>query len=271
MEPGFSDYINASNIVVDLKEKALWSKKYIASQGPLENTHGHFWQMIFQMNYDTIVIVMVTPLVERNTIKCSRYWPETVGQTYEMSGDEGFDTPLEVTLKSTNYSSSNPQSHTYYEHKLTLSDKHGKTKTVYQLYYDKWADCSKPSESDSIISLIMRANELNSEDAPLVVHCSAGVGRTGTFVVLDYLLTSCKLFVNNFSGEESDEKTDTSVPGENYEEQDDMIYEIVSELRQQRMRMVESKTQFVFLYNTARNIYEQNRNLHAVRSNIPIQ
>ncbi|XP_022798569.1 receptor-type tyrosine-protein phosphatase F-like, partial [Stylophora pistillata] len=165
--PG-SDYINANFLDGYQRKKA-----YIASQGPLPETEDDFWRMIWEQ--DSKTIVMVTNLEERGRIKCHQYWPSEGGKTY---GD------VQVAMMQTVELSD------FTIRTFTLKKANSRTeRTLNQYHYTIWPDHGVPSCPTSLLTFVKKASGANPSDAgPMVVHCSAGVGRTGTFVVVDAML-----------------------------------------------------------------------------------
>lgn len=186
----FLDYINASTISIN-------DDTYIACQGPLPNTISHFWLMCFDQakNTDVIIIVMVTPLQESGMLKCEKYWPE-VNMELDLSQQlvaDNIDIPsLKVCNQSEVYNGN------YLLTTLKLSSGNS-TKTVYHYYYDKWADTKAPTNMDELISISHDVDlvKQSSPNKPIpIVHCSAGVGRTGTFIAVDQLVHNKGDFVS---------------------------------------------------------------------------
>ncbi|XP_058965904.2 receptor-type tyrosine-protein phosphatase S-like [Pocillopora verrucosa] len=165
--PG-SDYINA-NFLDGYQKK----KVYIATQGPLPETESDFWRMIWEQ--DSRTIVMVTNLEERGRIKCHQYWPPEGARVY---GD------IQVTLKQAVKLSD------FTIRTLNLKKAHGTDeRTVNQYHYTIWPDHGVPTSRSSLLKFVRKASEANPPDAgPIVVHCSAGVGRTGTFIAIHAML-----------------------------------------------------------------------------------
>ncbi|KAK2140984.1 hypothetical protein LSH36_1190g00087 [Paralvinella palmiformis] len=185
------DYINASFI----EGYGNTECAYIATQGPVHQTMRDFWRMIWQ--YGANRIVMVANLAEDGKKKCDRYWPEYINQS------EKHDMFM-VTLESvTEYAD-------YTIRSLTLARGY---------HFTSWKDKGRPSFG--AVTLLHFHQKVHSKDdertGPLVVHCSAGVGRTGTFIALDILLQQM-----------ADERV-ADVLG------------CVQKLRQQRMLMVQTK------------------------------
>ncbi|XP_016985316.1 receptor-type tyrosine-protein phosphatase beta [Drosophila rhopaloa] len=195
-----SDYINASFI-----DGHTHRKEYIATQGPKPESVMDFWRMILQ--YNVRVIVQVTQFREGNTIKCHEYFP------YAMRG-------LTVTVKS-------KESFDLYDRtELTVvHDKYGLKEKVVHFYFKKWPDHGCPEDPMHLITLVKKVkSERRPSYSPIVVHCSAGVGRTGTFIGLDLIMQRLK----------SESKIN--------------IFETVKKLRFQRMKMVQTQQQYTFLY-----------------------
>ncbi|XP_060878001.1 tyrosine-protein phosphatase non-receptor type 11-like isoform X1 [Metopolophium dirhodum] len=179
--PG-ADYINANMIKLEpfiLAEK-YETRNYIVTQGCLRNTVDDFWKMIWQE--DSRIIVMITKLFEKSKEKCMKYWPD-LGQSCEYSkitvenlGEYAHQQDMVVRMF--NISLSN------YRHRRVL-----------QYHYTGWPDHGVPSDAGSLLDLqfVVNARQFEIEahsdvTHPLTVHCSAGIGRTGTFVVLDILI-----------------------------------------------------------------------------------
>lgn len=167
-----SDYINA-NFVIGYKER----KKFICAQGPMENTVCDFWRMIWEQHLE--LILMLTNLEEYSKTKCAKYWPE------KSEGDKVFGDFSVRHVEENHYSD-------YIIRKLSLSKNGGRDKEdriVTQYHYLVWKDFMAPEHPHGIIKFIKRINEAYSlEKGSILVHCSAGVGRTGTLVALDSLL-----------------------------------------------------------------------------------
>lgn len=180
VKEGGNDYINASWI-------QLGAHTYIASQGPLASTSAHFWQMVYAYGGDPATVVMLTPVYEHVVEKCARYWPSDkhADSTYtKEQGDFEFGLHLTLEKKSEN------EHYTYSQFKLTPDDPKHPPHTIHHLYYNTWLDYSKPNADADIRALIQLVNNsLKNPGAPLVVHCSAGIGRTGTFIAIDALLS----------------------------------------------------------------------------------
>ncbi|XP_062509482.1 receptor-type tyrosine-protein phosphatase epsilon-like [Corticium candelabrum] len=185
-------------------------KKYIASQGPQEHTVADNWRMIWAENVPTIV--MLTHLIEKNKIKCHQYWPKNIFDTVEYNG-------LIVTFLE-------KDSFADYEIRkfsLTLGQE---TRMATQYHYTAWPDHGVPKFATPLLSFIRRINrEYPKNRGSMVVHCSAGVGRTGTFIVIDTMLERIE------DGEPID------------------IYSCVASLRTKRQDMVQTEAQYGFIHD----------------------
>ncbi|XP_008213917.1 receptor-type tyrosine-protein phosphatase F isoform X1 [Nasonia vitripennis] len=173
-EEPFSDYINANFITgYGGKEKA-----YIATQGPKPNTIVDFWRMIWQENVQ--IICMMANLVENDKIKCEQYWPSAVGKKI-----------LYGTILVQFSSEEIHSDYTYRTFKVYCGTL--EARTIEHLHYTAWPDHGVPSSPRSIVAFLQQLQrhapfDDRANQPPIVVHCSAGVGRTGTLIVLDICL-----------------------------------------------------------------------------------
>ncbi|XP_019776311.1 tyrosine-protein phosphatase non-receptor type 2 isoform X1 [Tursiops truncatus] len=169
-----NDYINAS--LVDIEEA---QRSYILTQGPLPNTGCHFWLMVWQQK--TKAVVMLNRIVEKESVKCAQYWP-TKDDREMLFKETGF---------SVKFLSEDVKSY-YTVHLLQLGNTNsGETRTISHFHYTTWPDFGVPESPASFLNFLFKVREsgsLNPEHGPAVIHCSAGIGRSGTFSLVDTCL-----------------------------------------------------------------------------------
>lgn len=174
-----NDYINAS--LVDIEEA---QRSYILTQGPLPNTGCHFWLMVWQQK--TKAVVMLNRIVEKDSVKCAQYWP-TKDDREMLFKETGF---------SVKFLSEDVKSY-YTVHLLQLGNtRTGETRTISHFHYTTWPDFGVPESPASFLNFLFKVREsgsLNPEHGPAVIHCSAGIGRSGTFSLVD----SCLVLVSS--------------------------------------------------------------------------
>ncbi|KKY20185.1 putative protein-tyrosine phosphatase 2 [Diplodia seriata] len=234
---GHDDYINASPIVVR-SSKTGTAKNYIATQGPKDNTHHHMWRMVWHECASPAVIVMLTQPYEAGREKCYQYYPDSmespqmVVNEHDEFGDEVI---LEINLLSVHEDERSRST----VRELEIKDRaSGETKKVWHFLWPVWPDFGVPEGpyKHLLANLIPVSEEKNADETnPRIVHCSAGVGRSGTFIALDHLLT------------ELDAGALDEIP-----DGKDPVEETVETLRAQRMMMVQQDSQFALIYETLR-------------------
>ncbi|EDQ91609.1 uncharacterized protein MONBRDRAFT_2175, partial [Monosiga brevicollis MX1] len=147
-------------------------KEFIATQGPKPETVDDFWRMVWE--YRSEVVVMMTGIREGGRIKCHRYWPEHT------------EAPLDTQNFQISIASTENMKH-YILTKLTLEHRaSGATRAVSHFWFTNWPDHGVPHETWEVIDLVKAVRRARTDRAlPAVVHCSAGIGRTGTFLAVD--------------------------------------------------------------------------------------
>nr|VZI33574.1 unnamed protein product [Spirometra erinaceieuropaei] len=172
--PTIGDYINASYVQID----EVPSRRYILTQGPLQLTTQHFWQMVWEQRCPAII--MLNRILEKGTIKCFAYFPHvSETRTFDEVG-------LSVRCVSENHSGA----YILREFELTNTAT-DETHCVLHFHYMRWPDFGVPSSPSSMLNFlwsVRRTGVLNNPEFPCVIHCSAGVGRSGTFVLIDLAL-----------------------------------------------------------------------------------
>ncbi|KAF2400042.1 receptor/non-receptor type protein-tyrosine phosphatase, partial [Trichodelitschia bisporula] len=233
---GCNDYINASPI--RLVQSDGEGVDFIATQGPKENVLAHMWRMVWHETANPAVIVMLTQTHESGREKCFPYFPEGLGNPCIAINDEfGDGFAAQLTLKSIE---EDPLTRSTVR-ELELRTKDGLTKRVWHLLFAGWPDFLVPEGEDrtALLRLVRLSEEKNAvRSSPRIVHCSAGVGRSGTFIALDWLMRELDLGMLD------------SIPATR-----DPVIEVVERMRQQRMMMVQAAEQFWFLYDVLRTLW----------------
>lgn len=221
----YNDYINANYVEVPLDAKRYpefsdFKRRYISTQGCLEETVQDFWQMVWQEN--SRLIVMVTKEVERGRVKCYRYWPN-------LEEESAYGRLMVRTVQER-------KNDDYMERVLVLrqqSDPPESGRRIFQFQILSWED-NDACPVESVLSFLDVFNECERKQAsagsrhgPPVVHCSAGIGRTGTFLALDILINRIK------------QKGPQCVCD---------VQKTVRMLREQRATMVQTEAQYRFIF-----------------------
>nr|XP_042113933.1 tyrosine-protein phosphatase non-receptor type 4 isoform X5 [Peromyscus maniculatus bairdii] len=215
---GNEDYINANYINMEIPSSSIINQ-YIACQGPLPHTCKDFWQMTWEQG--SSMVVMLTTQVERGRVKCHQYWPEPTG-----SSSYGC---YQVTCHS---EEGNPA---YIFRKMTLfNQEKNESRQLTQIQYTAWPDHGVPDDSSDFLDFVCHVRKKRAgKEEPVVVHCSAGIGRTGVLITMETAM--CLIECNQ------------------------PIYplDIVRTMRDQRAMMIQTPSQYRFVCEAILKVYEE--------------
>ncbi|XP_052567033.1 tyrosine-protein phosphatase non-receptor type 61F isoform X1 [Culex pipiens pallens] len=214
LKRGDTDYINANLVKMDRADR-----KYILCQGPLPLTVGHFWLMVWE--YNSRAILMLNKLIEKKQIKCHQYWPEKTGEQHRLELPE-----VQLAVEYVNC----VEYKNFCERTFRLTDlESSKTREVVQFHYTTWPDFGIPSSPVAFLQFLKEVREsgaLDPDVGPPIIHCSAGIGRSGTFCLVD-----CCLVLIDKEGENKVS-----------------VQDILLELRRYRMGLIQTFDQLYFSY-----------------------
>ncbi|KAK9782355.1 putative Tyrosine-protein phosphatase 2 [Seiridium cardinale] len=241
---GSPDYINASPIVIHspLAPAERPPHKYIAMQGPTGRTSEHVWRMVTEQLESPAVMVMLTETHENNMEKCYPYYPDAVDDMIEIGEHDEFQDGWRAQVKCTDIEQKAEGAIEMRQLQVQVDGQEDDME-VWHLLYKKWPDFGVPAleDIDSFLELMALSREKNaSDDNPRVVHCSAGVGRSGTFIALEHLMRE----IDSGDLERYDEMQGT--------EATDLVFDTVNTLREQRKMMVQAEPQYLFIYQVLR-------------------
>ncbi|XP_051717726.1 solute carrier organic anion transporter family member 5A1b isoform X4 [Ctenopharyngodon idella] len=206
---GNSDYINASPIM----DHDPRNPAYIATQGPLPSTVADFWQMVWESG--CVVVVMLTPLSENGVKQCYHYWPDEGSNLYHI---------YEVNLVSEHVWCDDFLVRSFYLKNMQTNE----TRTVTQFHYHTWLNDRTPETSQTLLDFRRKVNKCyRGRSCPVIVHCSDGAGRTGTYILIDMVLNKMAKGAKEID-----------------------IAATLEHLRDQRPGMVQTKDQFEFALTT---------------------
>ncbi|XP_052393234.1 tyrosine-protein phosphatase non-receptor type 13 isoform X3 [Carassius gibelio] len=200
-------YINANFIKMPVKDENFL---YIACQGPLPTTLGDFWQMVWEQKSN--VIAMMTQEVEGGKVKCQRYWPDTP-RSPEMVSDR-----LQITLVKDQHLDN------FVIRLIEVKDiQTNEIQRVTHLNYTGWPDHGTPTQPEQLLTFISYMRHVH-QSGPIITHCSAGIGRSGTLICIDVVLGLISKDV------------------------DFDVSDVVRTMRLQRQGMVQTEEQYIFCY-----------------------
>uniref|UniRef100_A0A7E4V346 Protein-tyrosine-phosphatase n=1 Tax=Panagrellus redivivus TaxID=6233 RepID=A0A7E4V346_PANRE len=220
--PSEVDYINANWVTEGPNFKL--ANKFICTQGPIENTVNDFWRMVWQEKPKHIIMLCKT--LENGKSKCAQYWPLGIGETKTFG-----------TVCVTHVRSITAEKEKIYDSSVFCVQVGSETHNLEHHRWNSWPDFGVPQSGIPIIRLLRHCHE--PKDAPIVVHCAAGIGRTGTFMAVEIAMKMVAL------------------------RQEINIYEVVKELRNQRGGMVQTPEQYLFVH---RCIFEYMNAKHIARN-----
>ncbi|XP_052788639.1 tyrosine-protein phosphatase 10D-like [Mya arenaria] len=203
----------------------LSPREYIGCQGPLPATIDDHWRMIWEQN--VTIIVMLTLCKEGKKIKCEQYWPDEVGDPKQYG---------EVVVEMTSYSNIKT-----YDFRVFKIRNGSQTRTIKHFHFLTWQDFQANVKHDTILNFIRDVrHQIQPPDkaGPMIVHCSAGVGRTGTYLAIDY-------FMQFIDEHDFDVEID--------------IFDFVLRMRDNRIFMVQTEEQYVFIHDCVKEMLDSKR------------
>ncbi|CAA97367.1 protein tyrosine phosphatase Pyp1 [Schizosaccharomyces pombe] len=216
--PSELDYINASFIKTE-------TSNYIACQGSISRSISDFWHMVWDNVENIGTIVMLGSLFEAGREMCTAYWPSNGIGDKQVYGD--------YCVKQ--ISEENVDNSRFILRKFEIQNANfPSVKKVHHYQYPNWSDCNSPENVKSMVEFLKYVNNSHGS-GNTIVHCSAGVGRTGTFIVLDTILRFPESKLSGFNPSVADSS--------------DVVFQLVDHIRKQRMKMVQTFTQFKYVYD----------------------
>lgn len=245
------DYVNASAITLtsptDPNKPPL---RYLAMQGPTVSSFDHVWRMIAEQCPSPAVIVQLTNMIELDVIKCDQYFP--MGDELPTGGQDTVWGVNDYNLWNDNWradltfvSVEELAGGAIEKRKLLLHVQGEKEpRVVWHFLYRRWPDFGVPTSDDldSFLELMKLSRQYCAPSTPRIIHCSAGVGRTGTFICLEHLIRELNAgYLARYD-----------LPMERA----DLVFQAVDSLRQQRRGMVQGEIQYRFIYQVMRKLWQ---------------
>ncbi|OAA49627.1 protein-tyrosine phosphatase 2 [Metarhizium rileyi] len=240
------DYVNASTITLNpLCDESLPPLRYIAMQGPTLPSFDYVWRMIAEQTSNPAVIVQLTSMMEGGATKCDQYFPDDPDEpTWNLNKENIWNDNWRARLT---FKSLEKLADGSIEKRKLLLHVQGQAepRIVWHFLYTCWPDYGVPTveDMDSFFELMALSRDHNAPGNPRIIHCSAGVGRTGTFISLEHLMREMDGGIL-----EATEANSKSLP--------DLIYDTVDLLRQQRRCMVQSEVQYRFVYEVMKKLWQ---------------
>uniref|UniRef100_A0A4X2L3Z6 protein-tyrosine-phosphatase n=1 Tax=Vombatus ursinus TaxID=29139 RepID=A0A4X2L3Z6_VOMUR len=212
---GDEDYINASYVNMEIPSTKIVNQ-YIATQGPLPHTCVHFWQAVWDRKLS--LIIMLTTLTERGRTKCHQYWPDPP----DVMEYGTFRIKCQSEVCTIAY---------VFREMLVTKIETGEEHTVTHLQYVAWPDHGVPEDSSDFLEFVTYMRAMRVENEPILVHCSAGIGRTGVLVTMETAM--CLI-----------ERSQPVYP-----------LDIIRKMRDQRAMMVQTSSQYKFVCEAILRVY----------------
>ncbi|KAI1704684.1 protein-tyrosine phosphatase domain-containing protein [Ditylenchus destructor] len=212
------DYINACHVNMEIPTSGIVNR-YIATQGPLPHTSGDFWHMVWEQS--ATAIVMLTTIMEKGRVKCHQYWPE-VGESMDLGSY--------LQVKNV---SEKVEAHCHYRELVVKNLLTGEERNVTQMQYRSWPDHGVPDNPQHFIDFVSEVRKArNGSLDPIIVHCSAGIGRTGVLILME--TAACQIEAN------------------------EPVYplDILKVMRDQRAMLIQTAEQYVFVCNSIIKAYQ---------------
>ena len=254
---GQFDYVNASHIVLPSpSDPGRPPLKYIAMQGPTIPSINYVWRMIAEQAPSPAVIVQLTPFIENGMVKCNQYFPDgDADPLWNINTDDEWEDGWSADLKYEGREIFNEGAIERRQFSFHVTGEE-EARTVWHFLYCQWPDFGILTKTDlaSFFELMRLTREHSSPDGPRIVHCSAGVGRTGTFIALEHLIREldCGALCDPVAVE-----GEVTPPKPPKSPRPDMIMCVVDTLRQQRKGMVQTEAQYRFIHHVIRDLWDE--------------